>query len=73
MEDYVMLTGLKLRFLTALVLFVIFFFCQSYSYPIFGIETAEIIDRISDNRYYTFLENCDIVKWIQNKEIFSKK
>lgn len=56
--------GFKLRFITAILLFGIIFFCQVYSYPILGMEVTEIIDRISDNQYYTFLENCDILEWI---------
>ncbi len=55
-------SGFKMRLSAAIALFGIAFFCQYYSYPILGMEIPEIIDRISDNQYYTFLENCDILK-----------
>lgn len=47
----------KIRLMTALIIFCIIFFCKYNSYTIFGIEVSEIIDRISDNQYYTFLQN----------------
>ena len=46
--------GLKIRLTIAIILFCIIFFCKYNSYPIFGMEVAEIIDMISDNQYYTF-------------------
>ena len=49
--------GLKIRLTIAIVLFCVIFFCKYNSYPIFGMEVAEIIDIISDNQYYTFLQN----------------
>ena len=49
--------GLKIRLTIAIILFCIIFFCKYNSYPIFGLEVAEIIDMISDNQYYTFLQN----------------
>ena len=52
----------KTRCLISFLIFIIVFFCHYNSYTIFGIEVSEIIDRISDNRYYTFLENCDILE-----------
>ena len=48
--------GLKIRLTIAVVIFCIIFFCKYNSYPIFGMEVAEIIDMISDNQYYTFLQ-----------------
>lgn len=48
--------GLKLRLTIAIILFCIIFFCKYNSYPIFGMEITEIIDMISDNQYYTFLQ-----------------
>jgi len=48
--------GLKIRLTIAVVLFCVIFFCKYNSYPIFGMEVAEIIDMISDNQYYTFLQ-----------------
>ena len=49
--------GLKIRLTIAIILFCVIFFCKYNSYPIFGLEVAEIIDMISDNQYYTFLQN----------------
>lgn len=49
--------GLKIRLTIAVILFCVIFFCKYNSYPIFGMEVAEIIDIISDNQYYTFLQN----------------
>jgi len=49
--------GLKIRLIIAIVLFCVIFFCKYNSYPIFGMEVVEIIDMISDNQYYTFLQN----------------
>lgn len=49
--------GLKIRLTIAVILFFLIFFCKYNSYPIFGLEVAEIIDMISDNQYYTFLQN----------------
>lgn len=48
--------GLKIRLTIAIILFCVIFFCKYNSYPIFGMEVAEIIDMISDNQYYTFLQ-----------------
>lgn len=48
--------GLKIRLTIAIVLFCVIFFCKYNSYPIFGLEVSEIIDMISDNQYYTFLQ-----------------
>jgi len=48
--------GLKIRLTIAIVLFCVIFFCKYNSYSIFGMEVAEIIDMISDNQYYTFLQ-----------------
>lgn len=48
--------GLKIRVTIAIVLFCAIFFCKYNSYPIFGMEVAEIIDMIRDNQYYTFLQ-----------------
>ena len=48
--------GLKIRLTIAIILFCVTFFCKYNSYPIFGMEVAEIIDMISDNQYYTFLQ-----------------
>ena len=53
---------LKSRCFLAIFIFICIFFCHYNSYSIFGIEVSEIIDRISDNRYYIFLENCDILE-----------
>ena len=52
----------KLRLTISVLLFFVVFFCKYNDYPIFGIEVSEIIDMISDNQYYTFLENCDILE-----------
>ena len=49
--------SLKIRLTIAIILFCIIFFCKYNSYPIFGMEVAEIIDMISDNQYYTFLQS----------------
>ena len=46
----------KIRLAIAVILFIVFFFCKYNSYPILGMEVAEIIDMISDNQYYTFLQ-----------------
>lgn len=48
--------SLKIRLTIAIILFCIIFFCKYNSYPIFGMEIAEIIDMIRDNQYYTFLQ-----------------
>lgn len=48
--------SLKIRFLIAIILFGVIFFCKYYSYPILGMEVSEIIDMICDNQYYTFLQ-----------------
>ena len=48
--------GLKIRLTVAIVIFCVIFFCKYNSYPIFGLEVSEIIDMISDNQYYTFLQ-----------------
>ncbi len=55
-------TDFKVRLFLSIFIFVLIFLSHYYSIPIFGIEVSEIIDRISDNQYYTFLENCDILK-----------
>lgn len=57
--------GLKIRVTIAVVLFCVIFFCKYNSYPIFGLEVVEIIDMISDNQYYTFLQNCDILRRVE--------
>lgn len=57
--------GFKIRLFIAVVLFCSFLFCKYTSYPLFGMEVTEIIDMISDNQYYTFLENCDILKRVK--------
>ena len=46
----------KLRLTISVLLFLVVFFCKYNAYPIFGIEVSEIIDMISDNQYYTFLQ-----------------
>ena len=48
--------SLKIRLTIAVVLFCVIFFCKYNSYPVLGLEVAEIIDIISDNQYYTFLQ-----------------
>ena len=48
--------GFKIRLFIAVVLFCSFLFCKYTSYPLFGMEVSEIIDMISDNQYYTFLQ-----------------
>lgn len=48
--------GLKIRLTVAIILFCVILFCKYNSYPIFGLEVTEIIDMISDNQYYTFLQ-----------------
>ena len=48
--------GLKIRLTIAIILFCVIFFCKYNSYSLFGMEIAEIIDMISDNQYYTFLQ-----------------
>ena len=48
--------GLKIRLTVAIIIFCVIFFCKYNSYQIFGLEVAEIIDMISDNQYYTFLQ-----------------
>ena len=57
--------GFKIRLFIAVVLFCSFLFCKYTSYPLFGMEVTEIIDMISDNQYYTFLENCDILRRVK--------
>lgn len=57
--------GFKIRLFIAVILFCSFLFCKYNSYPLFGMEVSEIIDMISDNQYYTFLENCDILKGVE--------
>lgn len=47
----------KIRLMIALIIFCVIFFCKYNSYPFLGIEVSEIIDMISDNQYYTFLQN----------------
>ena len=49
--------GLKIRLTIAIILFCVIFFCKYNDYPIIGMEVSEIIDMISDNQYYTFLQN----------------
>lgn len=48
--------GFKIRLFIAIVLFFSFLFCKYNAYSFFGMEVSEIIDMISDNQYYTFLE-----------------
>ena len=57
--------GFKIRLFIATILFCSFLFCKYTSYPLFGMEVTEIIDMISDNQYYTFLENCDILRRVK--------
>lgn len=57
--------GFKIRLFIATILFCSFLFCKYTSYPLFGMEVSKIIDMIRDNQYYTFLENCDILKDIE--------
>ena len=57
--------GFKIRLFLSLILFSSFLFCKYTSYPLFGMEVSEIIDIISENQYYTFLENCDILKRVE--------
>ena len=48
--------GLKIRLTLAVILFCIILFCKYNSYSVLGLEVTEIIDMISDNQYYTFLQ-----------------
>ena len=61
--------GFKIRLFIAVILFCSFLFCKYNSYPLFGMEVSEIIDMISDNQYYTFLENCDILKRVELQKL----
>ena len=49
--------SLKIRLIIAVILFCSIFFCKYNSYSIFGMEVSEIINMISDNQYYTFLQS----------------
>lgn len=55
--EYSAFFGLKIRSMIAILLFLAFLFCKYNSYPIFGYTTTEIIDIITDNQYYTFLQD----------------
>ena len=50
-------SSFKFRLTIAIILFCVIFFCKYNDYPIFGMEVSEIIDMISDNQYYTFLQS----------------
>ena len=62
--EYSSFFGLKIRSVIAIIIFLAYLFCKYNSYPIFGYTTTEIIDIITDNQYYTFLQNYDILNKI---------
>lgn len=69
---------MRLRFVTALCLFGLFFYWQSSGIKILGFEAGKVIDMIEDNRYDTFLQDYDrISDWkvpdIDIAEIFDGK
>lgn len=50
----------KLRVICSIFLFFVFLFCKYNSCEIFTKTPEEVIDMISNNQYYTFLQNYDI-------------
>lgn len=52
---------MRLRIVTALCLFFLFFCWQSSGIKIMGCEAGKIIDMIADNRYDKFLQDCDMI------------
>ena len=61
--------GFKIRLFISVILFCSFLFCKYTSYSFFGMEVSEIIDMLSDNQYYTFLENCDILRRVELQKL----
>ena len=47
----------KLRIIVALCLFLAFLLCHVTKYEFYGYQTKELIDIISDNHYYTNLQD----------------
>lgn len=56
-------TGLwvRVRFLAAVSLFLLFFFWQSSGKELYGVTPAKMIDMIEDNQYDTILQEYDAV------------
>lgn len=48
---------LKIRIIVALCIFFAFLFCHIGKYDFYGYQTKELIDIISDNHYYTILQD----------------
>lgn len=53
--------GMRLRFVTAIVLFFLFFYWQSSGMTILGYTAEKLIDMVADNRYDTFLQDYDMI------------
>lgn len=56
---------LKLQFLIAVLILCGFLFMKLTGTSINGVSTKDFIDIITDNHYYTNLQNHDIIKSIQ--------
>ncbi len=52
---------MRVRFGTAVFLFLLFFFWQDSGKELCGVTPAKMIDMIEDNRYDTILQEYDIV------------
>ncbi len=61
-EEGLPLLFLKIKFFVAACIFVSFLFCKYNGYDFYRFTPAEVIEMISDNQYYTKLQNYVMIQ-----------
>lgn len=59
---------LKVRFLLALFIFLAFCFCKFTGYHFYGYQAKDFIDIVSDNHYYTNLQDYVMIQMQDSNE-----